>query len=129
MASELKEFGLGAVLSVTTGRLLAPFAEMHELIEYMAGGGVWTHQLPRVADECAPALLAQHPRLRQVVVPEDLAGEEACGAWLAERIAEYGATLPVEPLYEHRRREPMGELAEMVGPERVIAVVVPDVRQ
>jgi hypothetical protein len=98
MASEPKDFSLGAVLSVTTGRLLAPFTEVHDLIEHMASGAVWTHQLPRVADECGPVLLAQHPRLRQVVVPEDLAGAEAFEAWLAERIAEYGATWPVEPL-------------------------------
>lgn len=126
MASELREFSLGAVLSVATGRLLAPSADMHDLIEYMAGGSVWTHQLPRVADECAPALLAQHPRLRDVTVPVELAGEQACLAWLAERIAEYGATLPVEPLHGHVLREPLTELAELTGPEQILVVEVPD---
>lgn len=124
----MKEFSLGAVLSVTTGRLLAPFDEMHELIEHMAGGSVWTHQRPRVADECGPALLAQHPRLAKVTVPDDLAGEDACRAWLAEQTAEHGSTLPVEPVADYRRREPLGELAEMVGPERIVAVEVPDAR-
>lgn len=42
-----KGFRTDVILSVVHGRMLAPdFGMVHECIEYMAGGPVWTHQIP-----------------------------------------------------------------------------------
>lgn len=53
-----REFHLGDVLSITTGRLVSPSVMdgMYAICEHLAGEAVWTHQLPRVADEAKPAL-------------------------------------------------------------------------
>ena len=42
---ETKAFSTAALASITTGRLLCPFSDMHEAIEYLMGHPVWTHEL------------------------------------------------------------------------------------
>lgn len=57
-----RTFGLGAILTVTTDVfLVADIGDIYQLLNYMTGDNLFTHQLPRAAGECKPALLAQHP--------------------------------------------------------------------
>lgn len=62
---ESKTFPLGTVLSITTGYLLAPngIGGVYEILNFMTGDNLYTHQLPRVGRECAPYLLKQFPAL------------------------------------------------------------------
>ena len=64
----MKEFPTEAVLSLTTGRLLCEFQEMHEAAEYLTGGSVWAHQFAHgpFNDEMRAAIFKQHPQLRDV---------------------------------------------------------------
>jgi hypothetical protein len=66
-----KTFHIGDVLSVTTGKLISlnHMLGVHELLEYMMGHGVFTHQLPRAGDACEPCLLQQFPWLSDLQVP------------------------------------------------------------
>jgi hypothetical protein len=128
-----RPFHLGDVLTVTTERLVSPrhMEGVYDILNYMTGDNLFTHQLPRANGECRPALLAQHPQLAEVQVPDfgddrDLA-EQAVAAWLSEQVARYGETLPVEPLAEidHTRIDPIHELGLMgVGKDRIIPVIV-----
>ena len=87
----------------------------------MTGDALMTHVLPRATEACAPVLLAQHPQLAAVQPPEQFDGKEHVFRWLDEQIAIYGERLEVAPLaagvWEHRN--PLDELADMVGPERI----------
>lgn len=120
---------LGDVLSITTGRFFAPggFGDVHALLDFMTGDTLFTHQIPRACEECAPALLRQFPVLAEVQVPAEFPDTAAVDRWLAERVAEYGEHFDVAPLGEgeHEHRNPLAELAEMLGPEKPIVVVVP----
>lgn len=124
----MKRVHLGDVLSVTTGHFLAPggFGDVHALLDYLTGDTLFTHQLPRAVEECAPALLRQFPALADVVVPEFDDPSEV-DVWLAARVAEYGEHLDVEPLApgEHERRDPLTELAGMLRPDQSMIVVDP----
>jgi hypothetical protein len=124
-----RTFHLGDILSVTTGRLVSPrhIGGIHELLDYMTTDRLLTHQLPRAMDECASALLAQHPGLSTVDTPEPFAGVEQILDWLAEQIQRFGETLPVEPLAigQHRYIDPLTELKTMV-PGKPIIVVATD---
>lgn len=121
-----REFHLGDVLSVTTGFLVAPrgMEAMYDLLSFMTGDSLFTHQLPRACDECAPDLLRQHPKLAEVEVPAKFADEAHALAWLAEQVAVFGERLDVAPLAEadHTRIDPLTELASMVGTDRIITV-------
>ena len=122
-----RRFHLGTILTVTTGRLVAPFAELHEFLEYMAGEPVWTHQLPRVMEEAQPAILAQHPRLVDAIAPSGADGPEWVEGWLAAQVARFGETLEVKPLAaaDHTSIDPISELRMRGVPaDRIIPLVI-----
>ena len=61
----MRHFHIGAILSVTTGRLVAPngIEDVYSILNHMTGDNLFTHQLPRAGEECKPWLLRQHPQL------------------------------------------------------------------
>jgi len=121
----MREFGLDAILSVTTGRLLSRrhMDGIYEILSYMTGTSVFTHQLPRVADECKPEILRQHPQLSDVQLTRTLS-ENALMSWLEDQESRFGKTLPIQPLRGYVGQDPIEELVDKVGPDRVIPVVV-----
>jgi len=125
-----RKFHLGDVLSVTTGRLVSPrhMDAVYDLLNFMTGDNLFTHQLPRACDECAPALLEQHPDLKAVEVPAEFRDTAHVGEWLAEQVVRCGEYRMVAPLAEgdHTRIDPLTELS-MMGPDKpVVAVVLVD---
>lgn len=122
-----RDFSLGDVLSVMTGRGLAPYANIRLILNWMSGESLHQHQLPRVAEECQPALRAQHPELAAIVVPDGLQGKDACLAWLDTQAAQYGAMHPVVPLAseDHTRIDPIAEFRTMAPNVPILPVVLP----
>ena len=122
-----REFDLGDVLSITTDRLVSPrhMDGIYDIINWMTGDSLFTHQLPRAADACKEPLLAQHPELRRVVVPDEFDGEEAVLAWLETTKANYGPTRYVEPIENWDSQNPIEELCDMVGADKVYVVPTP----
>jgi hypothetical protein len=127
MPKQARLFPLADILTMTTGRLLSRrhMDGVYDLANYMTGDSLFTHQLPRAADVCGPALLNQHPQLRGVEPPQnvDLPG---LMEWLLEAEREYGEELPVAPLPAGSwgSRDPIDELCDMVGRDKVIVVSV-----
>ena len=123
------KFHLGDVLSITTGILLSPdgMNGVYRILNHMTGDDLFTHQLPRAAEECRPTLREQHPALAGIEPPE-LDGEAAAMAWLAEQVTEYGEMFDVEPLSagDHMRINPLAELSMMAPHMEIIPVVLGD---
>lgn len=120
-----RDFHIGDILSITTGRLVSPrlIEGVYDILDFMTGDQNFTHQLPRISRECRPHLLTQHPQLASI----DHAGvaRETWRQWLDEQIAQFGETLPVMSLApdEHERIDPISELAELVHPSKIIVVL------
>lgn len=114
---------LGAILSVTTGRLLAPMSEVHALLDRMTGDVLYTHQLPRAAGECAPELLRQHPHLDGIEVPTLVSPDDYLD-WVAAQEQRYGQELAVAPLdpADHTVIDPLSEMS-MHWPDVPVVVV------
>jgi hypothetical protein len=130
-----KTFHLGDILSVTTERLVSPrhIAGVYDILNWMTGDNLFTHQLPRACGECKSPLLAQHPDLAAIVPPEDFgagkdSAKDAVDRWLAEQVAIYGETREVTPLVagEHTRIDPLAEMRIIRPDAEIIAVAVPD---
>jgi hypothetical protein len=131
-----KTFHLGDILSITTSRLVSPrhIDGVYDILNWMTGDNLFTHQLPRASEECEGPLLAQHPDLANVVVPDSFGetADEAKAAvdrWLAEQVAVYGETREVAPLAadDHTVIDPLTEMQSMIRPDaEIIAVVAPD---
>jgi hypothetical protein len=122
-------FHLGDILSITDGHLVSPdhMDGVHRIIDYMTGVPHFTHQLPRGAEACKPHLLAQHPWLADIVAPDEFRDTAHVESWLAEMVGIYGERHTVSPIRpgSYNARDPLAELIEMVGPERVITVELP----
>ena len=122
--AETRDFHISDILSMTTGKLVSSrhMTGVYELAEWMAGEPIWTHQLPRMFREAKPVLLAAHPQLVDAdcegVTPENIADRIA--GW----VEQFGETLPVPRMNadQHERIDPLSELVEKVGPDRIVVV-------
>ena len=126
-----RAFHLGDVLTITTGRLVSPrhMDGVYDILNFMTGDNLFTHQLPRAMDECQGPLLAQHPDLAAINVPE-LDGEAEVIAWLAVQVDRFGETRQVAPLAaeEHTHIDPLTEIRKMAPHAKIITVAVPPER-
>lgn len=124
-----KTFHLGDILSITTGCLVSPrhIDGVYDILNHMTGDNLFTHQLPRAADECKPHLLAQHPDLANVEVPDEFDGKDHVYEWLAEQVRIFGEYRDVVPLADtdHTRIDPVAEM-RMMRPDMPIIGVVGD---
>lgn len=120
----MRHFHIGDILSVTTGYLVSPegMGGVYEILGYMTGESLFTHQLPRAAEACRGPLLTQHPQLADA----NCAGVDTYNhaSRLAALVDRFGETLPVAPLTsgEYEARNPLAELAEMTDKPIVVAV-------
>src|ERR1051325_3998531 len=125
-----RTFHLGDILTITTGRRGAPrhVDGIYDILNFMTGDNLMTHQLPRASRECEGPLLTQHPDLRDVEVPDDFGGQEGVDRWLAEQVTRFGRTREVAPLAggKHARIDPITELQMMRPDAEIIAIMVPD---
>lgn len=126
-----KRFTLGAVLSVTTGKLLCPFDELHEFLDYLTGQNLFTHQLPRAADSGAPYIFSIYPEVEFTDVPK-IEGtkeerEEQVKKFLDYLIQSgYQKEYEFEPMEDFEAKDPFQELIEMRGSEDGIIPIIMD---
>ena len=147
-----KTFSLRTILTVTTGRLLTKgkterdngIGDLYEILGWMSGEkGLFTHQLPRVGEECKPWLLKWFPKLAVYGVQSSL---DSLDKWLnsCKKSGDYGVGIDmwltemkmmfpdVKDEYEvgkipeenHKQINPMEELVAMVGDKQIITVLV-----
>lgn len=119
-----KKFHLGDVLSITEGRVMSPrlMKGIYEILNFMTGDNLFTHQLPRAMQECQPHLLKQHPQLNGVEIKQIT--NDNFKTVLDELCAEYGEYLMVNSLPKHAHEfiDPVSELAEKIHPSRILTL-------
>lgn len=107
---ESRTFPLGAVLSYTTGCLLADLSEVYAVGEYLAGRPMMTHHhgVGDLADTIEATIKAQHPDL-PISQPPDVNDEATCLAFVAGIAAARGSdVVRLHPLAD----PPGGESAD-----------------
>lgn len=102
----MREFSLGAILSLYTGILCAPSGMdgLYRLSSFMTGDSVMTHQLPRIMDEARPYLEEQMPWLREIDA-DRLLGKES-PAEVERLVAKYGKWHTVRPMHPEDHAQP-----------------------
>ena len=119
-----REFHIGDVLSITSGFLVSPrgMEGVTEILDYVTGDHLFTHQLPRAARESEAWLLEQHPYLKNI----DCSGMDADSIplFLEGIVAQHGKMLRIRPLPDgkHEVRDAYQELVEMKGKENVLVI-------
>lgn len=129
---EQKVFHISDVLSISTGRLVSTrhMAGIYEILGWMTGESLMTHQLPRAMRECAPVLFGQYPALREVRLPDDpdcLGNIDKRHAWLTEQAKHLGSHMAIAPLPKRDPQydTPVADAIEMVGDATKVIVVEP----
>ena len=124
--TDTRSFPLADVLSVTTGKLLSRrhMDGIYEILSYMTGQSLFTHQLGDACDKATPALLAQHPDLAGVAPAADLDAPDLM-AWLVEAERVHGDMIEVAPIADWEHRDPIEDLCDKVGTEKVFVVPLP----
>lgn len=111
-----KKFHLGDILSITTGHLLSPrhMEGIYEILNFMTGDSLFTHQLPRASNECKPYLLDDMPWLKEI----DASGvnEHNYNEWMAGQVKKHGEFHSVStiPQDDHDVIDPHEELKQML---------------
>lgn len=123
---QTKEFASCDVLSVVTGRLVGKMGGVYEVLNWMTGESLFTHQLPRVGDEARPVLVAAHPALQQAIDEAEQVTTDNWNEWLQTWQDRYGPILAVPKFGadDHEQIDPMSELAEKIHPDKIIPVVI-----
>lgn len=150
-----KEFSLGDVLSITTGRLLSErhIDGVYDILNWMTGDDLFTHQLPRAGKSCEPWLIEQYPQLdpkqnpklqtmleKLTMMLETESGKAEVNLLIRGWLGSVGSNfwglssddkLTVYPLAAkwgewYESKDPMEEAIEMMGADRVIGIHAPD---
>lgn len=121
---ETKAFATADVLGTITGRLLGEIGGIYQVLNWMTGESVYTHQLPRIGREARPVILAMHPQLQQAMDEREQISPENWREWLQTWEDRYGPTIAVPKFNAdtHERIDPLSELAEKVPPDRIVTV-------
>jgi hypothetical protein len=136
-----RDFDLGDVLSVTTGRLVSArhMDGFRDILDWMSGEMPATHQIPRIGAEAAAVLGALYPHLTKDALKEDLDElkrllavasrdparcQGVVDGWVARLARTHGASLPVPRMDadQHERIDALSELAEKVPPDRIVKI-------
>lgn len=142
----MKNFHISDVLSITTRRLVSSrhMDGVYDILNFLTGDNLYTHQLPRAVRECEPWLRSQFPQLfpdapvlaelnRNLDNVIAAAGgnqkfaSRAIEGWVATVRERLG--LPeMLPVYEmgkemHTHIDPLEEANAMFGEKRVIGIV------
>ena len=123
-----KIFPIDAVMSTVTGILVSEdgIGCVYEVLNWMTGESVYTHQIPRISREAVPVMLSLYPDMQAAIDEAEQVNGENWRDWLATWKGRYGDNIavPVMNITEHERIDPISELAEKVSPDRIISVGV-----
>ncbi len=137
-----RKFHISDILSVTHDRLFSTrhIEGVYDICNYLTGDQLFTHQLPRVHEECNVGLRLQITALNDIphLSDEDVTRMKATGLkewwmpWVQECADKCGGEwLEIEPLPKgvHEFKDPLTEAEELVGKDKVIAINPPDARR
>jgi hypothetical protein len=111
-------FHIGEILTIITNILLSIYKEqgVFDLLAYMVDEPIYEFQVPRLMQECKPALLAQFPEFEGL--EELLVGKVTEENWLLvlnELVDEFGGFREVEKIDPslHQKLDPRQEALEI----------------
>lgn len=119
----MKKFKLESVLSAIRGILLCPIGEVYEVLNFLTGDNLYTHQLPRAGEVCQAPVFSEHPFLKDI----DLEGinPENWKQRLTKIKSKYPNEIELSPIENWKHVDPIDELQGMVGEKPIIMVKTP----
>lgn len=124
--AETKLFTTDKVMSVVTDVLVCDVGGVYEVLNWMSGESLFTHQLPRVGREAVPVILAAHPRLQSAIDEAEQVNADNWQLWLNRWIDRFGPeiAIPKMSIGQHERIDPVSEAAEHFAPQNMIVAKI-----
>ena len=109
-----KLFHISDILSITTGRMLSTrhVEGVYDILNFMTGDNLFTHQLPRAANICKPHLLKQFPQLKDV--RDGGVNADNIDEFISLMIHDFGEWLEVAPI-PHEEWAHINPVTELEG--------------
>jgi hypothetical protein len=110
-----RNFHISDVLSCTTEILVSTrhIEGVYDILNFVTGQNLFTHQLPRANEWVKPLLAKQFPDLAKELVPEDLTDDVVRTEWIRGLSDIYGEYLDVESVEGFEAKNPIQELIDM----------------
>lgn len=116
----MKKFKIEVVLSAVTGKLMCKMDDIYEILNFLTGDNLFTHQLPRAGKVVRGPVFRQHPFLKDIDVSE----VNTENVW--DKVAEIKAKHPNEillmPIENWTHINPIDEAVDLMGGEDKVIV-------
>lgn len=122
-----RAFPIEVIASLTTGKLLCGFGDMHELAEFVAGHPIWTHEFAcrETNQRLADTVFAQHPSVRDI--DASWVTRENWRAFVEELRRKFPVPLEITKGDEARTEGPVESFQRIAPGKPVVAVITPNV--
>lgn len=126
-----KRFNISSIISAGTSCLVGPIDEVYEILNFMTGDDLYTHQLPRAGRECRDYIYDQFPWLNDIDLEkarqENGQSWDKWHNWVDRQAKQYGEFHEVSPIPmdDHDIIDPIDELEQMVDDPSKIVIIDP----
>lgn len=129
-----KQFTIGQILSITTGRLCCEMGGVYEILNFITGDNLYTHVLPRAMRFAEPLLKEEHPELfitdeQDAELTQRIDEAKGIGGNIMGAVGIWLSTLGMPMTAEVQSHaavwmslNPLDELRGMVGEEKIVVV-------
>lgn len=103
-----KNFDLGTILTLTSGRLFTGMEELYDVLNYLTNETISTVQLPAIMEIVNPYVLSLYPQLKGVGADLVINNIGDVRKFVDEQKKIYGDSLPLSPIekkYENDARQ------------------------
>lgn len=117
----MKKFPLEVVVSALHGVLLCKIDQVYEVLNFLTGDNLFTHQLPRAGKVCRIPVFKQHPFLKDIDVLN--INRDNWAQKLADLKVKYPNEIELQPIANWTHLDPVEEMIDMKrGDENIIVV-------
>lgn len=120
------KFKIGTLLTVSKHVLVSEdgLEGLYKILDFLTGDVLFTHQIPRVLNECSPYIDEKFPWMKDIEMPrfgdEKNEAKKNIDVFLEKIYALHGKSLDVEPMPagRHAFKNPIVEASEMMKEKR-----------
>ena len=114
---ETQTFDLAEFISASTGMLVSDMDGVYNVLDFVTGEPLMTHQLPRASEVFKDVFFKENPQYAPILEESKEVTTENWQDYLANWKARFGETITLKPLKagQYTPKNPIEEMAEMMA--------------
>ena len=110
-----KEFDLGVILTLTSERIFTDISNVYDVLRYLTGDDIYSHQLSRVLNIAQKYALSLYPELKGVGNDVIINNHEDYLSFMQEQKKIFGDKLSLSPMPESFGYKYVDPIEEAIG--------------